>query len=260
MSVLFETEGPVARITIDRPERMNAVDAETEAELIRIWDTIDADDSLRVAVLTGSGERAFCAGADMKAAGQGGNVTGLDYWCAQKAAGFGGISMRQLRVPLIARVNGLALGGGLEMVLGADIVLAADHARFGLPEARVGRMPLDGGMVLLSRLIPEKQALGLMITGRMMPASEAHRLGLVNAVVPTGDLDTEVARWCDDILACAPLSVRAIRAQVAATRSEAPATVRARLTPEIRAALTSADADEGVAAFLEKRAPRWSGH
>ncbi|QPM90144.1 enoyl-CoA hydratase-related protein [Pseudooceanicola algae] len=256
MTVLFEKDGAVARVTIDRPERMNAVDPATETELMRIWDEIDADPALRVAVLTGSGERAFSAGADMKATG---NATGLEYWCAQNPDGFGGISMRRLRVPLIARVNGLALGGGMEMVLGADIVIAAETARLALPEAKVGRMPLDGGMVLLARMIPEKIALGLMITGRMMGAEEAQRLGLVNAVVAAGDLDAEVTRWCDDILSCAPLSVRAIRAQVAEARSAPPAEVRRRLTPELRAALLSPDADEGVAAFVEKRAPVWTG-
>lgn len=256
MTVHFERAGGIARVTIDRPERMNAVDPATEAALIRIWDEIDADPALRLAVLTGAGERAFSAGADLKATG---NATGLDYWCGQRAAGFGGISMRRLRVPLLARVNGLALGGGMEMVLGADVVIAAETARFGLPEARVGRMPLDGGMVLLSRLIPEKIALGLMITGRMLPAAEAQRLGLVNAVVPADRLDAEVESWAADILSCAPLSVQAIRRQVAEVRTADPAAVRARLTPELRAALTSPDAEEGVAAFREKRAPIWTG-
>src|SRR5262249_34443980 len=143
----------VARVTIDRPDRLNAIDADAEQRLMAIWDEVERDDRVRCVVLSGAGDRAFCSGADMKAAQTTG--TGLDYWAAPRPGGFGGIALRDtLDVPVLARVNGYALGGGMEMVLGCDIVIAASTARFGLPEPRVGRIPLDGGVALLPRRIP----------------------------------------------------------------------------------------------------------
>ena len=257
MSVRFEIDGHVARVTIDRPERMNAVDAETEAALEAAWSAIEADTSVRCVVLTGAGDRAFSAGADMKS---GSGSSGLEYWAKQNPNGFGGIGLREsLTVPVIARVNGLALGGGMEMVLGCDIVIAAETARFGLPEAKVGRLPLDGGMVALQRLVPRNIAAGLMLTGRMMSAADAAACGLANAVVPLEKLDEEVDAWVADILACAPLSLKAIKATIRKTAHLSPREARAVQTPELIAALTSQDQDEGVLAFREKRAPVWQG-
>src|SRR5437016_10335389 len=181
-SVRFEIRDHVARVTLDRPAAMNAVDLATEQELERIWTAIEGNDEVRVVVLTGAGERAFCAGADMKNSG---NQTGLEYWAAARPGGFGGIALREtLDVPVIARVNGVALGGGFEMVLGCDIVVACDDASFGLPEPRVGRMPLDGGMTLLQRQIPHRIALGMLLTGQRISAKRALEIGLVNEVVP----------------------------------------------------------------------------
>src|SRR5690606_18532271 len=152
MRVLFTVADHVARVTIDRPERLNAVDAPTEKRLEEIWRAIEADRDIRAVVLTGSGERAFSTGADMKG---GSGASGLEYWAAPRPGGFGGIALREtLDVPVIARVNGHALGGGMEMVLGCDIVVAASNATFGLPEPRVGRLALDGGIALLTRRIP----------------------------------------------------------------------------------------------------------
>lgn len=257
MSVEYDLTDGVARVTINRPERMNAVDVPTERELERIWQDIEADINVRCVVLSGVGDRAFSAGADLKS---GSGKSGLEYWADLNPNGFGGISMRpSLKVPVIARVNGLALGGGMEMVLGCDIVVAAESAKFGLPEAKVGRMPLDGGMVLLQRLIPEKIAAGLMMTGRMMPASEAASYGLVNAVVPLDNLDEEVDSWVKDIVSCAPLSVIAIKQTIRQTAHLSPADARSLRLPELVTALTSQDADIGVAAFKEKRAPVWLG-
>lgn len=257
MTVLFAVSGHVARVTIDRPERMNAVDAATEAELERVWCEIETRDDIRCVVMTGSGDRAFSAGADLKA---GGGSSGLDYWAAANPNGFGGIALRHtLTVPVIARVNGLALGGGFEMVLGADIVIASQTAKFGLPEAKVGRLPLDGGMVALQRLIPRNIAAGLMMTGRMLDAAEAERYGLVNAVVPPEDLDTETDAWVTDILSCAPLSVAAIKDTIRATAHLSPVEARDLRRPALIAALKSEDSDEGVRAFREKRVPVWRG-
>ena len=160
---------------------------------------------------------------------------------------------------MIARVNGYALGGGFEMVLGCDIVVACDDASFGLPEPLVGRMPLDGGMTLLQRQIPHRIAMGMLLTGQRISAKRALEIGLVNEVVPRAELDAAVARWVNQILACAPLSVQAIKQVVRATGSMPAAQAQALRLPALVAALQSEDADEGVRAFQEKRKPQWKG-
>lgn len=256
MTVHFDVEGPLARVTIDRPERMNALDSAGHARLAAIWSEVEATPEIRCVVLTGAGDRAFCAGADLK---EDSGLTGVEYWKAFAGA-FAHLSLRRtLRTPVIARVNGLALGGGMELVMGCDIVIAADTARFALPEARVGRMPLDGGMVLLPRLIPRNVAVGMMMTGRMVPAEEMARYGFVNAVVSPDALDGEVDRWVADVLNCAPLSLRAIKAMARDTDGMSAQEAYARETPELVAALVSEDAAEGVQAFRERRAPVWKG-
>jgi enoyl-CoA hydratase/carnithine racemase len=256
MNVRLDITDHVARVTIDRPEAMNAIDAATEAELEAIWRRIETDRSVRVAVLTGAGERAFCAGADMKGAAK----TGLEYWAAPRPNGFGGIALRtSLDIPVIARVNGYALGGGFEMVLGCDLVIAAEEAAFGLPEPRVGRLPLDGGMVLLQRQVPMKLAMGILLTGRRLGAVEAHAMGLVNEVVPRADLDIAIDRWIADVLACAPLSVRAIKQTVRRTAHLSAAEAQALRLPALIECLQSSDGREGVTAFREKRPPIWTG-
>jgi len=256
-NVLFEVRDGVGRVTLNRPASMNAVDGETEQELLRIWAAIEADRGVRIVVLTGAGDRAFCAGSDMKNTG---NKTALEYWAAPRPDGFGGIALRQtLDVPVLARVNGFALGGGFEMVLGCDIVVACDDATFGLPEARVGRLPLDGGMTLLQRQIAFRPAMGILLTGRRVPAREALALGIVNEVVPRSDLDSTVDRWVQDVLACAPLSVRAIKQVVRRAAHLSASEAQAQRLPALIEALESEDSQEGVLAFREKRAPAWKG-
>jgi crotonobetainyl-CoA hydratase len=236
---------------------MNAIDETAEAELMRIWAAIEQDHSVRCVVLTGAGERAFCTGADMK---QSANKTGLEYWAATRPGGFGGLALREtLDVPVIARVNGHALGGGMEMVLGCDIVVAAEKATFGLPEPRVGRLALDGGIAILPRRMPHVWAMGMLLTGRRVSAAEALRFGLVNEVVPLAELDQAVERWVADILACAPLSVRAIKQMVRNGAGLSPQEAQQLRLPALVAALQSTDQDEGVRAFVEKRAPQWQG-
>src|SRR5258706_5014635 len=256
MSVRLEQRDHVATITLDRPDVMNAIDLATEAELQRIWTEVEADDSVRLVVLTGAGERAFCVGADLKNP----SVKGVDYWAAARPGGFGGIALREtLNVRVIARVNGYALGGGFEMVLGCDIVVACEEASFGLPEPLVGRMPLDGGMTLLQRQVPYRQAMGMLFTGKRISAARALELGLVNEVVSRTALDAAVQRWVDAIPACAPPSLQGIKQVVRATGSMQPAQAQALRLPALVAALQSSDADEGVKAFQQKRKPQWTG-
>jgi crotonobetainyl-CoA hydratase len=256
MPVRLDIKDHVARVTLDRPEKLNAVDAATEAELEAIWQRLEKDREVRVVVLTGAGDRAFCAGADIG----GGGKSGLEYWTTPRPNGFGGISFRDtLDVPVVGRVNGHALGGGFEMVLGCDIVIAAEEATFGLTEPRVGYIPLDGGMVQLQRQIPFHLAMGLMLTAKRFPASELARWGLVNEVVKRAELDEAVERWLAEILACAPLSLRAIKQTVRRTAHLAAREAQALRLPALIEALNSKDGEEGVRAFREKRKPRWEG-
>ena len=256
MSVRLVIDQHVATVTLARPEALNAVDLATEAELQRVWSELERNPDVRVVVLTGEGERAFCVGADLKNP----SVSGLEYWAAPRPGGFGGIALREtLNVPVIARVNGYALGGGFEMVLGCDLVVACDEASFGLPEALVGRMPLDGGMTLLQRQIPYRQAMAMLMTGRRVSAREGLDMGLVNEVVPRAELDAAVERWVQALLACAPLSLQAIKQVVKRTSTLSPADAQALRLPAVVAALQSEDANEGVCAFQEKRKPVWSG-
>lgn len=258
MPISLSIADHVARVTIDRPEVLNALDQEAETQMETIWRQIEADPSVRVVVLTGAGERAFCTGADMRNVDPG--QTGLGYWAASRPAGFGGIALREtLDIPVIARVNGHAVGGGFEMVLGCDIVVAAEEASFGLTEPRVGRLPLDGGMVLLQRQIAHRHALGMLLTGRRIKAPEALSFGLINEVASRETLDAAVDRWVADILACAPLSLRAIKQVMRRTGHLSPQEAQALRLPALVAALNSEDSEEGVRAFREKRKPVWQG-
>lgn len=253
----FRITDRVARVTIDRLQVRNAVDEKAWLRCNEIWEQIEADPGVRAVVITGAGEKAFCAGADMSAEGVG--KSGVDYWADLDANGFAGLSLRRtLDIPVIARVNGYAMGGGMEIVLGADIVIASATATFGLTEPRVGRLPLDGGIVSLVRRIPHVQAMSLLLTGRRVPAAELYRMGLVTEVAEPDELDAAVDRWLADILACAPTSLRAIKQTVNRTEHLTAADARAARLPALIEALQSPNATEGVLAFQQKRAPEWS--
>ncbi len=257
MTVHFEITDHVARVTIDRPDVLNAVDAATETEMQRIWKDIEGRSDIWCVVLSGAGERCFCSGADVAEAVASGR-SGLEYWSMHREGGFGGIATRTtLNVPVIARVNGSAFGGGFEMMLGADIVVAADHAKFGLTEPRLGFLPLDGGMVMLPRMIPSKLAMGILLTGRRVTADEMAGYGLINEVVPKENIDETVDAWVDQIKLCSPRSIRAIKAVVRNTAHLVPHEAMAQRLPALMDSLNGPDGGEGSRAFAEKRAPNW---
>lgn len=254
--IRYELEGHVARVTIDRPRVLNALDLASEQELRQIWLRIEADPEVWVVVLTGVGERGFCVGADMSAQATG--ETGLAYWKRERPGGFGGLAVRRtLTVPVIAAVNGHAIGGGMEMVLGCDIVVAVEEAHFGLSEPRVGRIPLDGGVFQLVRQLPHRLAMSMLLTGRQISAAEAHRYGLINEVVSRSELAAAVQRWVDEVLACAPLSVRAIKEMVLGAEMLGIEDAMRMPFRTLMEALDSDDASEGIRAFREKRRPVW---
>jgi len=253
-----ERDGHVLVVTLDRPEVRNALHRAASDELDQVWAAFEADAELRVGILTGSGDKSFSAGYDMKESGT--PPKGSDFLAQRHPRGLGALTLRyDLTKPLIAAVNGFALGGGFELALACDIIVAAEHAEFGFPEPRVGRMALEGGMHRLARSIPLKTAMAMLLTGRRIGADEAHRIGLVSEVVPLPDLLPAARRWAHEILECAPLSVQATKDAVLAGLSlPLPAAV-ALVPPTMARALASDDQVEGVNAFRERRAPKWSG-
>ncbi|PWU23884.1 MAG: hypothetical protein C5B48_07865 [Candidatus Rokuibacteriota bacterium] len=251
-------EGHVLIVTLDRPEVRNALHRAATDELDDVWTMYENDPELRVAILTGAGDRAFCAGYDMSAPADATPSGG--YLTTRHPHGLGGLTLRTaLTKPLIAAVNGFALGGGLELALACDIIVAAEHAEIGFPEPRVGRMALEGGMHRLARSIPLKLAMSMLLTGRRMSAREAHRVGLVNEVVPLAELVPTARRWADEILQCAPLCVQGTKDAVMAGLALPLSAAIALVPPTVARALESDDAEEGVKAFRERRVPRWSG-
>ncbi|MCZ6637618.1 MAG: enoyl-CoA hydratase-related protein [Alphaproteobacteria bacterium] len=252
---LVERDGPVLIITINRPHVLNALHPPAHHELAHAFDEFAADPELRVAILTGQGARAFCVGTDIKARAESGRDDHPD-------TGFGGITRRfDLFKPVIAAINGLALGGGLEMVAACDLAVAADDARLGLPEPRVGLAALGGGgLQRLARQLPLKQAMGLALSGNSIGAEEALRMGLVNQVAPAGDLLAAARALADDLLAGAPLALEAAKQVMLQSLAEPDLAKAIRATyPAAERMLASEDAREGQRAFVEKRKPRWLG-
>lgn len=250
--VLVAREGPVTIITINRPEAANALNPRAQLDLMEALDAFEADDTQWVAILTGAGDKAFCAGMDLKhQAGEGGMFT------APK--GFGGVTNRPgLIKPLIAAVNGFAMGGGFEIALACDIVVAARHAVFAAQEPRFGLAALAGGIQRLPAIIGLKHAMGILLTGRRVSAEEGVRLGFVNEMAE-GDVLLAARRWANEILACAPLAVRATKeATLRSLQLPAEPTILDQLAwPAMAAMLASEDAEEGPRAFAEKRNPVW---
>jgi len=245
-------QGPTRTFVIDRPERRNALDPETLASLGAAFRAAEDDDGVRVVVLTGAGQQAFCAGMDLKAfAERGGRAEA-------PSAGIEIFTDRVFPKPIIAAVNGAAVGGGFGMALACDLIVAADHAVFGLPEVQRGLVGAGSGTRAALRL-PPAIALELILTGEPMSAARALSLGLVNRVVPTADLSSVTAALADRIAANGPLAVRISKELVYDVRHLVDgvdmAAVRAKAAP----AFDSEDAREGARAFAEKRPPRFTG-
>ena len=256
-AVTTVADGCVLEVTIDRP-KANAIDAATSRELGRVFAAFRDDPGLRVAILTGAGDRFFCAGWDLNAAA-GGEEFEADYG----EGGFGGFGeLPGLLKPVIAAVNGMTVGGGFEIVLAADLVVAADHARFWLPEASLGLVP-DTASVRLPRMLPPAVANEILYAGRRLDAAEARRWGLVNSVVSATDLMAEARALAVRVVDAAPLSVAAIREIRDRTHHLPPhrafELLRSGDLAAYEAMLASADAAEGPRAFTEGRAPRWQG-
>ncbi len=255
-----ERDGRLLQVTLKRPERMNALHPPAHRELDGVFEEFQNDPDLWVALVTGSGDRAFCAGNDLRYQAEKG-AEAVRAGMAGVRGGFAGLVRRfDLFKPLVAAVNGVALGGGFEIALACDIILASDNATFGLPEPRVGLMAAAGGVHRLPRHIPHHLAMGMMLTGRHISASEAHSLGIVNQVVPAGDLLSAARRWVDQILECAPLSVRASKEAALRGRSLPLEQAMTVVFPESARMMASDDFVEGPRAFAEKRKPDWRGH
>lgn len=249
--------GPVLEVTLDRP-KANALDAATSRELGGVFTEFRDDPRLRAAVFTGAGERFFSAGWDLKAA-----AAGEAYESDYGPGGFGGFpELPGLNKPVIAAVNGMAVGGGFELAMSADLAAAADHAEFWLPEAAAGVIP-DMGTVLLPKLLPAPLAAEVLIAGRRLSAAEALRFGLVNRVTPAGELLDAARRLADRVCGMAPLAVAAVldirRRTAAMTAAEGLALMRSGGVESYRNMLSSEDAAEGPRAFAEKRPPVWKG-
>jgi enoyl-CoA hydratase len=252
--VLRERRGNVEILTLNRPEARNAINGGLSKAMSSIMDELAGDDTCWVVVITGSGDKAFSAGMDLKAfsSGEGGDIIGA-------SGGFAGVTQRDFPKPIIAAVNGSALAGGFEIMLSCDLVVAADHATFGIPEAKRGLIAGAGGLIRMPKRLPMAVALELAMTGDPIDAQRAFELGLVNKVVPAAALLDEALALADRIAANAPLAVRYSKS-VMKRAAEVPESEGWAINTEaVGVVFSSADAMEGPIAFAEKRAPNWQG-
>ena len=249
--VLTDVHDSILIITINRPASRNAMTLAAATAIAAALDTLDGDDSLRIGILTGAGGT-FCAGMDLKGflRGERPSIPGR---------GFGGLTAKPPRKPLIAAVEGYALAGGFELVLACDLVVAADNAQFGVPEVKRGLAATAGGLLRLPRQLPYRIALELALTGDMFPATRAHAYGLVNRLTSPGEALAEAQRMARVIASNGPLSVAASKRVVVESQDWSTEEMWSRQAEMTGHIFTSADAREGSAAFAEKRAPVWQG-
>ncbi len=250
-------DGAVLEVTLDRP-KANAIDYPTSRAMGEVFQSFRDDAGLRVAIVTGAGEDFFSAGWDLKAAAAGDPVDG---WYG--VGGFGGIQeLRDLNKPVIAAVNGMAVGGGFELALSADLILAAEHARFALPEIRAGTLA-DAATAKLPKRMPYHVAMELLLTGRWMDAAEAQRWGLVNEVLPATRLLGRARELARTLADGPPLVFAAIKEVARAAEAQDFQTVMNRIArrqfPTVDILYGSEDQKEGARAFAEKRDPKWQG-
>jgi enoyl-CoA hydratase/carnithine racemase len=253
--VKFHIDGPIARVHLNRPTSLNAVTPKMNASLHEAWCTINAEPSVRVVLLTGEGERAFCVGADLKASTQpegriafGGGITGI------------GGPLLVVEKPIVAAVQGHVLGGGFELALCADIIVAADTTSFGLPETAVGVIGECGVVHRAMRQLPYRIALSMILTGSRLGAADAAIYGLVNEVVPHRSLEAAAGRWVDLLLAASPLAVQAAKDAALSRLGHPLADALSSRFERIEAYAATEDARESRRAFAEKRPPVWKGH
>jgi crotonobetainyl-CoA hydratase len=252
--VLRERRGNVEILTINRPEARNAINGAVSLAMSSVMDELLSDTECWVVVITGSGDKAFSAGMDLKAfsSGEGGDIIGA-------SGGFGGLTRREFPKPIIAAVNGSALAGGFEIMLSCDLVIAAEHATFGIPEAKRGLIAGAGGLIRMPKRLPMAIALEMAMTGDPIDADRALALGLVNKVVPAGELMNEAIALAERIAANAPLAVRYSK-RVMKEAAELPEHEGWKINTEaVGVVFSSADAQEGPIAFAEKRPPKWQG-
>lgn len=257
--LLSEQVGDVRLLTVNRPDKLNAFAPGLMRGLDAALDAALDDDAVRAVVITGAGSKAFVAGNDVDV------LATLDPMGAYRDMVDGHRVFKRLHEfakPTIAMVNGYALGGGFELALACDLIIATTRSRFGLPEPLVGAVAIGGGMHRLARQIGLKQAMGLILSGDIVGAEEAHRLGIVTALVAPEALDATVEDWCRRLLRCAPLALRASKQTVMRGLDEPgleAAMKHQRDYPAFEAWLNSSDRLEGATAFAEKRPPRWQG-
>lgn len=254
--LLYGVDAHVATITINRPDKRNALSWTLVSELRRAFAEAGTDPEVRVVVLTGAGDQAFCAGADLSGISKGAGWTELHDGRGELARLFR--DMWELGKPVIARVRGFALAGGFGLALACDIVVAADDAQFGVPEIDVGLWPYMITVPLL-RSMPPKRALELMMTGRRIDATEADRIGILSRVAPVDELDAAVAELAGELASKSPAIMRLGRDSFYSVLDQPAEAALALLHSMLTVTAATDDAAEGIAAFAEKRAPRWKG-